>query len=148
MDLYVVNMGGDILKKRLIIIAIIVLIFLTPSIKATIDKLIIPDKVLVVGHRVNDNVIDFNKEIKDKEKINEFENIFKEVDFSEELWNKETTYPDIITHIRHKEGIATHWFEIWINEEDGIVVIPMSEGAWVGRLTKLQVDKLKRIVNE
>lgn len=138
----------DILKKKLIIIGIIVLIFLAPTIKATFSKLMIPDKVLVVGHRINDNVIDFSKQIKDKEKINEFENIFKEVEFSEEEWNKETTYPNIITHIRHKEGIATHWFEIWINEEEGIVVMPMSEGAWVGSLTKSQVDILKRIVSE
>lgn len=138
----------DILKKKLIIIGIIVLIFLAPTIKATFSKLMIPDKVLFVGHRINDNVIDFSKQIKDKEKINEFENIFKEVEFSEEEWNKETTYPSIITHIRHKEGIATHWFEIWINEEEGIVVMPMSEGAWVGSLTKSQVDILKRIVSE
>lgn len=136
------------MKKRLIIISIIVLILLVPTIKATFDKLMIPDKVLVVGHQVNDNVIDFSKQIKDKQKIIEFENIFKEVEFSEEEWNKETTYPDIITHIRHKEGIATHWFEIWINEEESIVVISMSEGAWVGRLTKSQVDTLKRIINE
>lgn len=81
------------MKKRLIIIAIIALILLIPTIKATFDKLMIPDKVLVIGHRVNGNVIDFNREIKDKEKINEFENIFKEVEFLEEEWNKETTYP-------------------------------------------------------
>jgi hypothetical protein len=136
------------LKKGLIIIAIIALILLFPAIKSTLDKLMTPDKVLLVGNQINDTTIDFSKEIRDKEKINEFENIFKEVEFSEGEWNKETTYPDMITHIRHKEGIATHWFEIWIDEEEGMAVMSMSEETLVGRLTKSQVDILRRIVNE
>lgn len=136
------------MKKRLIMIAIIVLVLLFPTIKITLDKIMIPDKVLLVGHQIDDTAIDFSKEIKDKKKINEFENIFKEVEFLEGESNKETTYPDMITHIRHKEGIATHWFKIWINEEEGIAVISMSQETLVGRLKKPQVDTLKRIVNE
>ena len=106
----------------------------------------IPDKVLLVGHQINDTTIDFSKEIKDKEKIKEFESIFNEVEFTEGEWNN-ATYPDMITHIRHKKGTITHWFEIWISKEEGIVVISMSEETLVGRLTKSQVDTLKRIVN-
>jgi len=136
------------LKKRLIIIAIIVLALLFPTIRTTLDKIMIPDKVLLVGHQIDDTAIDFSKEIKDKEKISEFENIFKEVKFLKGESNKETTYPDMITHIRHKEGIATHWFKIWINDEEGTAIISMYQQTLVGRLEKSQVNALKRIVNE
>lgn len=134
--------------KKKSIIAIIVLILLFPTFRATFEKLMIPDKVLLVGHQINDYTIDFNKEIVDKERIIEFENLFKEVKFTEDEWNMKTTHPDIITHIRHKNGIATHWFEIWIIAEEGTAVISMSEGTLVGRLARSQVDTLIRIINE
>ncbi|WP_041720576.1 hypothetical protein [Alkaliphilus metalliredigens] len=42
------------MKKRLIIIAIIVSIVLFPTIRATLDKIMIPDRVLLVGHQIDD----------------------------------------------------------------------------------------------
>jgi len=139
---------GIILNKRLIIFVILVLSLLFPTISTTFEKLMIPDKVLLIGHQIDDTTIDFSKEIRDKEKIKEFESLFNEVEFLEGEWNNETPYPDMITQIRHKEGISTHWFEIWINDEECIVLISMSDETLVGRLTKSQVDTLKRIVNE
>ncbi|HHV26647.1 MAG TPA: hypothetical protein GXX63_05565 [Tissierellia bacterium] len=82
--------------------------------------------MLLVRHQVVDHEFEFTKEIKDKEKIVEFENLFNEVNFSSSEWNEER-YPDMLVQINHKEGYFTHAFHIWINGDEGIVLIWTSE---------------------
>lgn len=57
------------------IAVIIVLILMFPVIKKTINEFMIPDKVLLVRHQIDEHAFEFKKEIKDKEKIVEFENL-------------------------------------------------------------------------
>ncbi len=128
------------------IFVIIVLILLFPVIKNTFNKFMTPDKVLLVGHQVSDYSFEFTKEIKDEEKIAEFENLFDKVSFSSNEWNEET-YPDMIVQINHKEGIFTHAFHIWINGDEGIALIWTSEEKKMGELSSSQVNTLKRIIN-
>ncbi len=135
-----------LLKKKMMMVVIIVLILLFPVIKNTFNKFMAPDKVLLVGHQVSDYSFEFTKEIKDEEKIVEFENLFDQVNFSSAEWNEET-YPDMIVQINHKEGIFTHAFNIWINGYEGIALIRTSEDKEIGRLTGSQVNELKRIIN-
>ena len=124
------------------------LIILFSPAKDFIKNAMTPDKILVVGDRVDDYGIDFSKEIKDKEKINDFENLFEEVDFKEE-WSGGKRESDMVTQIIHaKEGFITHWFEIWINEDEGLAVKSMEDKPIAGKLTKIQIKKLKEIVNE
>ena len=136
------------MKKKVIIITIIVFVLMFPLIKSTLGEIMIPDKVLLVGHQVDNTTIDFSKEIRDKKKINQFENIFKEVKFLQDVKLKEENYPDMITNIRHKNGTSTHWFKIWVNEEESIVLKSNLGKPSIGRLTKSQVDTLESIVTD
>lgn len=129
------------MKKKVMIVVIIVLILLFPVMKKTMT----PDKVLLVGHQVGNYEFEFTKEIKDKEKIAEFENLFEQVDFSSSEWNEEK-YPDMIVQINHKEGYFTHTFHIWINGDEGIAIIWTSEDKEIGKLSSSQVETLKRII--
>ena len=105
-----------------------------------------PDKILVVGHQVSEYVFEFTKEIKDKDRIAEFENLFEEIVFSTEEWNEET-YADIILQINHKEGIFTHPLEIWIDGDEATALIPGLVEDNIGRLSKSQLENLKAIIN-
>ena len=100
--------------------------------KKTINEFMTPDKVLVVGHQIGDHEFEFTKEIKDKEKIVEFEKLFDQVDFSSGEWNEET-YPDMIVQINHKDGYFTHPFHIWINGDEGIALIGTLEDKKIDR---------------
>ena len=107
-------------KKLYVIIIFILLIILFSPVKDFLGTLIMPEKILVIGDKINENEIKFFKEIKNKKKINTFESLFEEVNFVEE-WNGEKNNSDVVTYIRHtKEGTFTHWFEIWFNEDEGI----------------------------
>lgn len=127
------------------IAVIIVLILMFPVIKKTINEFMIPDKVLLVGQQIDEHAFEFKKEIKDKEKIVEFENLFDQVNFSSNEWNEET-YPDMIVQIDHKEGYFTHAFHIWIKGDEGVVLIWTSGKKEVGKLSRSQVETLKRIL--
>lgn len=105
-----------------------------------------PDKILVVGHQISEYAFEFTKEIKDADKITEFENLFEEIVFSTEEWNEES-YADIILQINHKEGIFTHPLSIWIDGDDATVVIRGSIEDNTGKLSKSQLDNLKSIIN-
>ncbi|MFB1051990.1 hypothetical protein [Paraliobacillus sp. JSM ZJ581] len=74
------------MKKKSTIFFIIVLILLIPIIIIIFNKVMEPDKVLHVGHSVSKYEFEFTKEIKDKKKISEFEQLFEEVVFSTEEW--------------------------------------------------------------
>lgn len=78
------------MKKIFMIAVIIVLILLLPVVKNTFNKFMTQDKVLVVGHYISDHAFEFTKEIKDEEKIAEFENLFDQVKFSSSEWDEDT----------------------------------------------------------
>lgn len=134
-------------KKIILIIIIIILIFaLYSPVKEFLLNLITPEKILVVGDRVDEHGIEFNKTIEDKKIISKFENLFEDVNFHEESVD-EKNISDFVTHIRHnKEGILTHWFEIWFNDDEAIVLRGMSGEQGVGKLNKEQVKILKEIL--
>lgn len=138
--------GGDLIKKKIVIFSIIILIFLFPNIRNVFNKIMMPDKILVVGHQVSEYAFEFTKEIKDEEKIAEFENLFEEIDFSTEEWNAEA-YADIILQINHKTGIFTHPLRIWIDGDEATALITGLDEDNIGKLSKSQLENLKAIIN-
>lgn len=138
--------GGIILKKKVIIGIIVGLILLFPILRNKLNEIMAPDKVLIVGHQIDEHTFEFTREIKDKEKIADFENLFEQVSFWEEEKEKES-YPDIIVQINHKRGISTHAFKIWFIGEEGIAEIYTTEEKLIGKLSSSQVKALKEITN-
>ncbi|MEL5864855.1 hypothetical protein [Clostridium cochlearium] len=134
------------MKKKVMIVTTILLIFLFPVVRNTFNKIMTPDKVLVVGHQISNDAFEFTKEIKNKEKIDEFENLFDQINFSTGEWHAET-YPDMIVQINHKEGYFTHAFHIWSNGDEGIALMWTLEEKQIGKLSNSQVGILKRIIN-
>ena len=104
-----------------------------------------PDKILVVGHQISEMAFEFTKEIKDEEKIAEFENLFEEIVFSTEEWNEEAYADDIILQINHK-GFFTHPLRIWIDGDEATALITGDEDN-IGKLSKSQLEDLKAIIN-
>lgn len=136
------------MKRKFIALFIVVLILLLPTMINTFSKVMMPDKVLHVGHGIDKYSGEFTREIKDEKKISEFEQLCEEVIFSEEEWNEEKP-ADLVFKIDHKEGIYTHFLEVWINQEGAI----MSYGndwennmATIGELSKSQFEKLESII--
>lgn len=105
-----------------------------------------PDKVLRVGTQVSEYTFQFSKEIKDKEKIIEYENWFDEIDFSEEV-EKQDDYADIILQIDHKEGISTHHASLWINESNIIIVNGIGAESRSGKISNSQLNSLQNIID-
>ncbi len=125
---------------------IIGLILLFPIFKNTFNEIMTPDKVLMVGHQIDEHTFEFTREIKVKEKIADFEKLFEQINFSEEEL-KEESYPDIVVQINHKSGIFTHAFKIWFSGEEGIAEIYTTEEKLIGKLSNSQVRVLQEIIN-
>lgn len=134
------------MKKKIVIVLIIISILLFPTIRKGFNEVMMPDKVLVVGHQISEYAFEFTKEIRDKEKIEEFENLFEEMDFLTEEWN-EGAYADIILQINHKEGIFTHPLRIWIIGDEATALIAGLTEDNICKLSKSQLDNLKAIIN-
>ena len=107
-----------------------------------------PDKILVVGHQISEYAFEFTKEIKDADKIAEFEDLFEEIVFTTEEWNEES-YADIILQINHKKGIFTHPLRIYIdkNGDAALAIISGFNENNMGKLSKSQLEKLKTIID-
>lgn len=136
------------MKKRriLIIIIIIFIILLIKPMKELYLSLTIPDKTLILGRRVDCEGVEFFKEINDKKIITEFEDLFKELKF-EDKWDNKDYKSDYVVHIRHnKEGIFTHWFDIYFIEDYALVVKSMIDEPVVDKLNEKQADILKNIL--
>ena len=136
------------MKKRriLIIIIIIFIILLIKPMKELYLSLTIPDKTLILGRRVDSEGVEFFKEINDKKIITEFEDLFKELKF-EDKWDNKDYKSDYVVHIRHnKEGIFTHWFDIYFIEDYALVVKSMIDEPVVDKLNEKQTDILKNIL--
>ena len=122
------------------------LILLFPAIRNVFNKIMMPDKILVVGHQISEYAFEFTKEIKDEEKIAKFEKLFEEIVFSTEEWN-EKAHSDIILQINHKQGIFTHPLRIWIDGDEATVLIAGLAEENLGKLSKSQLKDLKAIIN-
>lgn len=136
------------MKKRriLIIIIIIFIILLIKPMKELYLSLTIPEKTLILGRRVDSEGVEFFKEINDKKIITEFEDLFKELKF-EDKWDNKDYKSDYVVHIRHnKEGIFTHWFDIYFIEDYALVVKSMIDEPVVDKLNEKQTDILKNIL--
>lgn len=140
--------GDDPIKKKILIFSIIILMLLFPTIRNVFNKVMMPDKILVVGHQISELSFEFTKEIKDADKIAEFEDLFEEIVFTTEEWNEES-YADIILQINHKKGIYTHPLRIYIgkNEDSALAIISGLSENNIGKLSKSQLGKLKAIIN-
>ena len=105
-----------------------------------------PDKTLQVGSQVGETSYKFSEEIKDKEKIAEFENRFDEITFTEGL-DEPNGYADIIVQIRYYEdGTSTNPISVWFDENESTVVNGIGSEGSTGKLSSHQLDDLKDIV--
>ena len=125
---------------------IIGLILIFPILRNTFNEITAPDKVLVVLKQVDEHTMEVTKEIKDKEKITDFENIFDEISFEQKEWEEES-YADVIVQINHKKGIYTHPLKIWFNVEEGTAQMYTIEDKEIGKLSSTQVKALQEILN-
>jgi len=130
-----------------VLIGIIIgLILIFPILRNTFNEITTPDKVLVVLKQVDEHTMEITTEIKDKEKIADFENIFDEISFEKKEW-EEKSYADLIVQINHKRGFFTHPLKIWFNGEEGTAQMYTVEDKEIGKLSSTQVKVLKEILN-
>jgi hypothetical protein len=136
------------LKKKVvigIIIGVIIGFILPfPVLRNAFNQAMAPDKILVAGNQIDAYSFQFTKEIRDKEKIADFEKLFDEIAFVEEPL-EEASYPDLIVQINHKRGIWTHPLRIWFDGEEGIAQQYTIEKPMIGRLSGTQVRALQEI---
>ncbi|MGX7394686.1 hypothetical protein [Carnobacterium mobile] len=112
-----------------------------------LPKVIQPDKILQVGSQISESSYKFSEEIKDEEKIVEFENWFDRINFTEEIGEPDG-YADIVLQIRHyKEGISTHPISIWVDEDEATVTNEIGSEDRVGKLSSSQLDDLRKIID-
>lgn len=132
--------GG--MKKKWIFFAVAMVLILFLA----ITKLMKPEKTLVVGSQVDDSSYDFTEEIKDKEKIVEFEKWFNNIDFSSEI-KEPNGYAEIIIIIRdYEQGTYTHPVSLWIDEDNFIVTNKIGFENTGGKISKTQLDELQKII--
>lgn len=121
--------------------SILLLLFLT------LPKVIKPDTTLQVGSQISESSYEFSEEIKDKEKIAEFENWFDKINFTEEI-DEPVGYADIILQIRHyKEGTSTHPISIWLDEKESTVINGIGSEDRVGKISSSQLGDLRNIID-
>jgi len=147
--------GGLSYMKKILIAVIIIIGFIAvfPTVINWYTEVTTSDKILRIGQQVDETKIDFVKEIKDEEKIIEYENLIKELVFSTKEWDIED-YPDLNLHVMNKKGYITDVIYLWIGEDEGIVV-KSSAGLILelnnseknlAKLTKQQLKKLREII--
>ena len=111
-----------------------------------LPKVMKPDKTLQVGSQVGETSYKFSEEIKDKEKIVEFENWFNKITFTEGL-DEPNGYADIIVQIRcYEDGTSTNPISVWFDENESTVVNGIGSEGSTGKLSSHQLDDLKDIV--
>lgn len=137
---------GVLYMKKISAITLIGLVLLFPTARNWYDTVTAPDKVLMVGEKVGVYATKFEIEVRDQEKIAQYENILEELVFEESEWEPET-YPDFVLKIVYKEGYFIGFHHIWIEEQGGSLLIPNGSDKNFAKLTVQQVEKLKEIVH-
>ncbi|MGM0523876.1 MAG: hypothetical protein ACQER2_07525 [Bacillota bacterium] len=138
------------MKKKVIVFFIIALTLLLPIAINTFSELVAPNKILFVGHQVNEYQGEFTKEIKDEKKILKFEEIFDHLVFVTEEWYPEKP-ADLVFRLDHKEGIFTHFYKVWVNDREAIVLGAFdSENGLttIAKLSNKQVNDLEALIEE
>src|SRR5699024_3877836 len=104
------------------------------------------EKVLLIGTQINETSYQFNQEIKDKEKIAEFENWFDDIEHTKDI-EIQKGYADMVLQIvHHKEGTSTHPVSLWINGNNITVTNDIGADTKGGKITKAQLDELQDIL--
>ncbi|MGY0400416.1 hypothetical protein [Carnobacterium jeotgali] len=106
-----------------------------------------PGKVLQVGSQISESSYDFSEEIKDQEKIAEFEKWFDKINFTEEISTPDRNADIIMQIIHYKEGIFTHPISIWVDENETIVMNGIGTRDEVGKITNSQLNDLRNIID-
>ena len=130
------------MKKKWIFLTVFMVLILF----IVIPKVIKPEKILEVGSQVDGSGYEFTKELKDKEKISEFEKWFDNIDFSSEI-EEPIGYAEIIIIIRdHEQSIMTHPVSIWIDEDNSTVTNEIGFEKLGGKISNSQLDELQKII--
>ena len=129
------------MKKKILFSSVVGLILLT----LILPKIMKPEKVLLVGTQINETSYQFTQEIKDKEKIAEFESWFDEIDFSKDIEIQEGYADMVLQIVHHKEGTSTHLVSLWINGNNITVTNGIGADTKGGKITKAQLDELQDI---
>lgn len=101
-----------------------------------------------MGHQIDEYQGEFTKEIKDEKKILKFEEIFDNIVFVTEEWYPEKP-ADLVFRLDHKEGIFTHFYKVWINDQESIVLSAFDSENNITTIAKLsneQLDDLESII--
>ena len=134
-------------KTKILILAGLVLFgILYKPVKNRIEIARAPEKILVLGQRVDEYGVNFNRQIKDPEKVTAFENFFDQAVF-QQGWEGELEGSDLVSYIIYNEGVYSYWFDIWF-EEDGWATVVRSDmdDPDFCKLTEDQTRELKEIV--
>lgn len=138
------------MKKKVIVFFIITLTLSLPIVINTFSELLAPDKVLFVGHQVDDYHSAFTKEIKNEKKIATFEEIFDDLTFVREEWHPEKP-ADLVFRLDHKEGTFTHFYKVWVNDTEAIVLSAFdseNDLTTIAKLSKEQVHDLETLIEQ
>ncbi|MDR5659987.1 hypothetical protein RH915_10850 [Serpentinicella sp. ANB-PHB4] len=132
--------------KKIIVIGLMLLAITFPFLRGCYDRVTIPEKVLVVGAQTEEFSISTEREIRDQNKVAQYESLLEEIDFESSEWEPET-YPDFVLMINYKEGYFVGFHHIWIEEQGGYLLLNGSNENFT-ELTAQQVQKLKEITEE
>ena len=141
--------GRYVMKRKTslyITASMIVIVLLLVS----LPKLLQPDETLQVGHQVGEFTYEYTDEIKEKEKIVEYEKWFDGIEFTEEGDEPKALdeFADIIVQVRrYNEGTSTHPVSIWIGEDEAIIVNGIGYEYGAGRLSLAELEDLYGILN-
>ncbi|MGB3160577.1 MAG: hypothetical protein WBA84_04945 [Carnobacterium sp.] len=105
-----------------------------------------PNKIIQIGSQVSESSYEFSEEIKDKEKIAEFEEWFDKIDFKKET-EKPDGYADLIVQIRYyREGTMTNPVSIWFDDYESTVINGIGSEGEIGKLSNSQLENLLSII--
>lgn len=137
------------MKKKSTIFLVIILLLLTPILVNIFSKVIAPDKILFIGHQIDEHRFDFTEEIKNEKKILKFEEIFDNLNFVTEEWYPEKS-ADLVFRIDHKDGTFTHFYKVWINDKEAIILSAfdsISSLTTIAKLSNEQINDLESIIH-
>lgn len=131
--------------KILFLAGLVLLAILYKPVKNRIQIAMAPEKILVLGQRVDEYGVNFNRQIKDQEKVTAFEKFFDQVVFKQG-WEGDLEGSDLVSYIVYKDGLYSYWFDICFEDDGATVVKSQMDKPDFCKLTKDQAQELKEIV--
>lgn len=129
----------------LIISGLVLLAILYKPVKNRIQIARAPEKILVLGQRADEYGVNFNRQIKDSEKVTAFEKFFDQAVF-QQGWEGDLEGSDLVSYIIYNEGVYSYWFDIWFEDGEATVVKSQMDYPDFCKLTRDQARELKEIV--